>query len=180
MDLTFKSDQSKQLHGMLGVIDHGPRAVLCLTTLLNKRAWTILGYLCLAIGKYGKPRAIRTDNENIFNSVVFCTFLRLTGIRPQQTQVCAPWQNGRIERLFGTLKPLLKQLVIPNGGALQVALKEFTLFYNHVRPHQHLQGLTPAEVWRAMAVVDLKRKRKFKPVLVQALGGLLVGYYLRR
>jgi hypothetical protein len=41
-----------------------------------------------------------------------------------------------------------------------------------------LNGLTPAEVWQGMTMADLKRKSK--PVLVQALDGLLVGYYLRR
>ncbi len=189
LDLTFKADQLKQVHGILGMVDHGSRLVLCLTTLLNKRAWTLLGHLCLAIGKYGKPNAIRTDNEVIFNSFVFRTFLRLTGIKHQQTQVCAPWQNGRIERLFGTLKPLLKQLVIPDVGALQLALKEFTLFYNHVRPHQNLGDLTPAEVWQGMTVADLHNachrpcytcQHKVSPQLVQAMDGLLVGYYLRR
>jgi hypothetical protein len=48
----------------------------------------------------------------------------------QRIAVCSPWCNGRIERLFGTLKPLLRQLVIPSKAALQLALQEFTLFYS--------------------------------------------------
>ncbi len=180
LDLSFKTDQQDKLNNILGIIDHGSRLAISLTTVINKRSWTVLGHLCLAIGKYGKPKAIRTDNENIFNSFVFRTLLKLTGIKHQQTQVCAPWQNGRIERLFGTLKPLLKQLVIPNSTALQVALIEFNLFYNHVRPHQNLNGLTPSEVWQGMTIVDLKREKKHQPEFVQALDGLLVGYYLRR
>ena len=177
LDLTFKTDQEDKLNNILGIIDHGSRLAISLTTTINKRSWTVLGHLCLAIGKYGKPQAIRTDNENIFNSFVFRRLLKLLGIK-QQTQVCAPWQNGRIERLFGTLKPLLKQLAIPNQIALQAALIEFNLFYNHVRPHQNLNGLTPAEVWQGLTVIDLKRKSK--PVLTHALDGLMVGYYLRR
>ena len=180
LDLSFKTDQHNKLNNILGVIDHGSRLAVSLTTVINKRSWTILGHLCLAIGKYGKPKAIRTDNENIFNSIVFRTLLKLAGIKHQQTQVCAPWQNGRIERLFGTLKPLLKQLVLPNSTALEMALCEFKLFYNHARPHQNLNGLTPAEVWQGMTIVDFKRKQKHLPELVQALDGLLVGYYLRR
>ena len=180
LDLTFKTDQQDKLSNILGIIDHGSRLAISLTTLINKRSWTVLGHLCLAIGKYGKPKAIRTDNENIFNSFVFRTLLKLAGIKHQQTQVCAPWQNGRIERLFGTLKPLLKQLVLPNSTALEMALCEFKLFYNHIRPHQNLNGLTPAEVWQGMTIVDFKRKQKHLPELVQALDGLLFGYYLRR
>jgi hypothetical protein len=101
--------------------------------------------LCLAIAQHGKPHKLRTDNEAVLNSWLFNAFLKIVGIQHQTTQKHAPWQNGRIERLFGTLKPLLRQLVIPNGGALQNALDEFRVFYNHVRPHQNLNGLTPAE-----------------------------------
>lgn len=177
LDLTFKTDQSVKLHAILGIIDHGSRLAICLTTLVNKRSWTLLGHLCLAIGQYGKPSALRTDNEIIFNSFVFRTFLKLAGIKHQQTKVCAPWQNGRIERLFGTLKPLLAQLMIPSRTALQIALNEFSLFYNHARPHQNLNGMTPAEVWQGITLSDL---RKTKAEQLEALDGLLTGYYLRR
>lgn len=94
--------------------------------------------------------------------------------------MCAPWCNGRIERLFGTLKPLLRQLVIPTRAALQVALEEFTLFYNHARPHQNLDGLTPAQVWKGWSKTDLQQTPPKRAVLVQALDGLLVGYCTRR
>ena len=63
--------------------------------------------------------------------MVFSTFLKLVGIGHQRIPVCAPWCHGRMERLFGTLKPLLRQLVIPSRQALQAALGEFTRFYNH-------------------------------------------------
>ena len=179
LDLTFKTDQQDKLNNLLGIIDHGSRLAISLTTVINKRSWTILGHLCLAIGKYGKPKALRTDNENIFNSFVFRTMLKLTGIKHQQTQICAPWQNGRVERLFGTLKSLLKQLEIPNSNALQAALIEFSLFYNHVRPHQNLNGLTPAEAWQGCTQQDIRQNVR-SPLLVQALDGLLVGYHLRR
>lgn len=179
LDLTFKSDNCAKLHSIFGIIDHGSRLVVCLTTLINKRSWTLLGHLCLAIGCYGKPSALRTDNEIIFNSFVFRTFLKLTGIKHQQTQTCAPWQNGRIERLFGTLKPILAQIIIPGSMALQLALTEFTLFYNHIRPHQNLNGLTPAEVWQGMTIISVWKSNP-TPILVEALDGLMVGFYMRR
>jgi transposase InsO family protein len=180
MDLTFYTDASGGQQMALGILDHGSRLVTCLHTLANKRSWTILGYLCLAIGRHGKPTRIRTDNEVIFTSWVFTTFLKLVGIRHQRTQICAPWQNGRIERLFGTLKPLLRQLVIPSKAALQRALEEFTLFYNYARPHQNLGGLTPAQKWNGFSKADLMQTPPTQAVLVQALNGLMVGYCLRR
>jgi putative transposase len=180
MDMTFYTDASGAQHGALGMLDHGSRLVLCLQTLLQRNSWAMLGHLCFAIAKYGKPRKLRTDNERVFTSFVFTTFLKLAGIRHQRTQTCAPWQNGRMERLFGTLKPLLRQLVIPTKAALQLALDEFTLFYNHARPHQNLGGLTPAEKWCRYSKADLAQRPPKPAVLVQALDGLLVGYWMRR
>jgi putative transposase len=180
MDLTFHTDSSGKQQMALGILDHGSRLVTCLQTLVNKRSWTLLGYLCLAIGKFGKPGRIRTDNEIIFTSWVFTTFLKLVGIRHQRIQTCAPWQNGRIERLFGTLKPLLRQLLIPTKAALQSALEEFMVFYNHARPHQNLDGLTPAEKWNGWSKTDLMQSPPKSALLVQALDGLLVGYCMRR
>lgn len=180
MDLTFYTDASGKQQMALGIIDNGSRLVTCLHTLVNKRSWTLLGYLCLAIGKHGKPSRIRTDNEIIFASWVFTTFLKLVGIRHQRIKVCAPWQNGRIERLFGTLKPLLRQLVLPTKAALQSALEEFMLFYNYARPHQNLDGLTPAQKWNGWCKADLMQTPPKSTVLVQALDGLLVGFCTRR
>lgn len=125
----------------------------------------------LTIGRYGKPKRLRTDNEAVFTGFVFTTFLKLAGIQHQRIQTCAPWQNGRMERLFGTLKPLLRQLVIPDKEALQLALDEFRLFYNHVRPHQNLGGLTPAEIWNGYSSTDIEQRPPKQATLVQALGG---------
>jgi putative transposase len=139
-----------------------------------------LGQLCLAIGRYGKPKAVRTDNERVFTSALFNLFFTMVGIKHQRIQLHSPWQNGRIERLFGTLKPLLKQLVIPSQAALQMALDEFKLFYNHCRTHQNLDGLTPAQVWNKTTWADLKQNPPKEITLVHALDGACVGYHIRR
>lgn len=134
----------------------------------------------MAIAQHGKPLRLRTDNEPVFNSRVFKTFLRMAVVRHEPTQKHAPWQNGRMERLFGTLKPLLRQLVIPSSAVLQAALDEFRDFYNHVRPHQNLQGLTPAEHFVGLRPVDLKQMPVRQVIEVQALAGLMWGYWIRR
>ena len=186
MDMTFFTDAAKVTHANLGIIDHGSRALLCLRTLTIRNSWTILGYLCLVVGRYGRPRKLRTDNEAVFNSFVFKSFLRLAGIQKQTTNVHSPWQNGRMERLFGTLKPVLRQLHISGKVQLQNALDEFRVFYNHARPHTHLNNQTPAQVWLKQANKGKRRKRKPKhmaqsetnePMLVQAFDGLLHGVY---
>lgn len=182
LDLTFFTDGHQQTHANLGILDHGSRALLCLRTLVRRNSWTLLGYLCLTIGRYGKPRKLRTDNEAIFNSFVFKSFLQLISIEKQTTNIHSPWQNGRVERVFGTLKPILAQLRIAGWSQLQSALDEFKVFYNHCRPHTNLNNQTPAQVWQRQA--DRGRRQinshtgdDDSPVLVQAFDGMLHGVY---
>ena len=182
MDLTFYRDKvqgrgEEKQHAIVGILDHGSRLVTHLAVAVNRTSWTLLGHLCLAMGQHGKPKRLRTDNEAIFTSFTFRAFLWLAGIAHQRIDTCAPWQNGRIERLFGSLKPLLRQLVIPSRAALQAALDEFRLFHNHVQPHQNLQGHTPAEAWNTTSIKPT-RIDPSSPMFVQALNGLLAGFYV--
>ncbi len=83
MDLTFHLDAKGRQHDALGIIDHGSRMLLRLHTVINKTSWTLLGHVCLAIGRYGKPNAICTDNEAVFDlpptSRIFKLFLAMAG-----------------------------------------------------------------------------------------------------
>ncbi len=63
MDLSFYSSQM-----LLGIPDHGSRKSLHLQPIKNKSSWALLGYLCLTIAKYGKPKKLRTDNEIILDT----------------------------------------------------------------------------------------------------------------
>lgn len=90
MDLTGKVDAQGKLRMLLGMLDHGSRAALCLQALPNKSSWTLLGHLFLAIGKYGKPRFVRTDNEAVFTSRLFRSTLFALGIRHQTTDLHCP------------------------------------------------------------------------------------------
>ena len=138
-------------------------------------AMTLLGYLFLAIGEYGKPRVVRSDNEACFTSRLFRTTHFLFGIRQQRSDPGCPWQNGRIERLFGTLKGKLDWLEVASLDALGTALGEFRLWYNHIRPHQHLGGRTPAEAWAGVTPFTTKIKNEY---WFEAWEGLLQGHYL--
>ncbi|WP_426344480.1 integrase core domain-containing protein [Pseudoduganella sp. R-32] len=142
----------------------------------DKRAGTILRHLLRAISQYGMPRAIRTDNEAIFHSLLFRTTLKFLGVRQQFSQPGMPWQNGRIERLFGTLKEKLDQLTVEDLPALRLSMHEFGFWYNQVRPHQHLNGRTPMEAWRG---IDPHRQRPKCAYLFEAWDGLLKGVWLR-
>lgn len=171
LDLTCKSDASGRQRIILGLIDHGSRACLRLQHVTSKSSLSILHELVLAMRRFGIPKLIRTDNEACFTSVVLCMPLRMLGIRLQRSAPNCPWQNGRIERLFGTLKAVLNRITVLDGHELSLRLAEFRCFYNHVRPHQHLAGRTPAEAW------DERAKANRRPEFVHAWDGLLSGWY---
>lgn len=176
MDGTGKTDVAGTLHFLLGILDHGTRRCLTLQALKDKRSVMIVRALCDAVEHYGKPRAIRTDNEAIFQNPLFKTALNMLGIRHQTTDLHCPWQNGRIERFFGTLKCKLDAWAVADRASLNISLAIFKGWYNHVRPHQHLQGRTPAEVWNR---IDIYRRRPRRHLWFEAWDGLLQGEYLQ-
>jgi hypothetical protein len=94
-----------------------------------------------------------------------------SGIRHQRIEPFMPWQNGGVERFFGTFKAAIQQVVIPHIEALQPALDEFRFFYNHIRPHTAIEGRTPAEAWSKI------KKSSTDPVWFEAWDGVLVGDY---
>jgi transposase InsO family protein len=126
---------------------------------------------CDAFEKYGYPRFVRTDNEAPFASSVLTLFLWAFGIRHQRIDPHCPWQNGRIERSFWTLKQNLiawwKEAGVPEDP--QPDLDLLRTWVNHVRPHQGLAGLSPAEAWDPQI---LRRPLRY----FSAWNGLLSGY----
>lgn len=174
MDLTGKADLTGTQSMILGLIDHGTRAGLVLKPLADKSSLTILQELCTAFRRFGLPRRIRVDNEACFNSLFIRLCLGLLGIRLQAIDLHCPWQNGRIERFFGTLKKSLDQIAVADIRELSIKLVEFRAWYNHVRPHQHLNGRTPAECWE-------KRDKSCKPPEWFSIWeGRITGWYFPR
>jgi len=171
MDLTFASD-GRQASPMLGIVDHGTRRLVCLKRLSDRTSIGVLRLLLDSLEKMGKPRFLRTDNEALFNSRVFRFGLWFLGIRKQTTDPFCPWQNGRIERLFRTLKerlyPWWQAVGVPED--IQVDLNTFQYWYNHARPHQSLSGITPAMAWSDQTTYTKP------PKFFEAWDGILTGW----
>ena len=55
-----------QQHVVLGIIDHGSRWLITLQQLKRFNAWTLLGYLFIAFGEFGRPHFIKVDNHPVF------------------------------------------------------------------------------------------------------------------
>ncbi|MCB1036426.1 MAG: DDE-type integrase/transposase/recombinase [Acidobacteria bacterium] len=173
LDLTYLPGGGNR-EAALGILDHGSRACLALRRLTDKSTVSVLRALLDVVENFGKPKVLRTDNEATFRSRLFRFVLWALGIRPQRTAPFAPWQNGRIERFFGTVKPILRTR-FGDRSAQPITQKDLDLvrtWYNHLRLHQNLEGLTPAEAWSGM-VLDRRRK----PVWVSEWDGLLSAYF---
>ena len=177
VDMSGKTDTSRRLHMMLAILDHSSRKALALAALPNKSSWTLLGHLCLAIGRHGTPRAIRTDNESALTSRLFRCALRIAGIRHQRITAGCPWQNGRVERFFGTLKQSLNRWDVENRQQLQAALDTFRDWYCCIRPHANLGGAPPQEAWDG---IDPYRRKAVAVEWFEAWDGLLTGFRIRR
>jgi hypothetical protein len=72
---------------------------------------------------------------------------------------------------LGTLKQKLDRIAIVDVHDLRTKLVEFRAWYNHARPHQHLDGHTPAEVW------DGREKSVNLPRFVSVWGGHISGWF---
>ena len=151
-DLLTKTDRQGQPHVALAILDHASRACLRLQQLSNKSSWTLLRELIQAVKRYGRPQFVRTDNESVLVSRLFRFGLWALGIRQQRIQPGCPWQNGRVERFIGTVKRELAKEPVADEQELTRTLREIRTWYNHNRPHDHLQGRTPAEVWAGIDV----------------------------
>lgn len=103
---------------------------------------------------------------------MFKLALKLLGIQHQTSDVASPWMNGRTERFFETFKEKLKQLNFSHCN-LQTELAIYQTWYNHIRTHANLGGLTPAEVWRGK-----RNKNADQAQWVSAWHGVLCGYYV--
>lgn len=174
MDLTFAPGESAP-RAVLGVVDHGSRFCLALSEMRTRTSVAVLRVLLDLVEKGGRPKAVRTDNEALFTSRVFRFGLFVLGIRHQRSAPFCPWQNGRIERLFGTLKaswrPWLRES--DPSAELKEDLATFRAWYNFARPHQHLDGRTPAMAWNGTKLEKVPRAR---PRYVSAWNGRLTGY----
>ena len=162
---------------IFGVLDSGTRALVVLKHLKTKSTINILITLLEAIRDYGKPQSIRSDNEIVFTSKLMKCSLWVLGIKRQTTQIASPWQNGKIERLFGTMKQAFKNLTLPTTQSLESRLKEFRFFYNHIRLHQNLDYNTPANAWEGKPMATSKNSHEI--VYYRGLYNNITGYYYR-
>jgi transposase InsO family protein len=164
MDMTGLPLTDGNVVSVFGILDHGSRICLQALPVARYNSLILLGRLIQAMGEWGLPRAIRSDNDAVFKTRLFRWTLKLIGVHQQWTEVGSPWQNGRVERFWRTLKEgvlekhesikaglvaIKTQFKFADVASIQATLAQFQHLYNTQRPHQSLKGQTPAMVWNA-------------------------------
>jgi transposase InsO family protein len=105
--------------------------------------------------RYGLPKAIVVDNGKPFAGDGLLGLSRLSvwwlrlGIGVHFIERGKPYQNGRLERLHGTLKVETTQPPSANLAAQQRRFDRWRHHYNQERPHEALGQRYPGELYQA-------------------------------
>jgi putative transposase len=98
------------------------------------------------------PKMIRCDNGPEFISQSLRDWCRFNHADTGYIEPGAPWQNPFVESFNGHLRRELLEMESFNSlFEAQLLLEDWRLEYNHYRPHQSLNYMTPAEYalrWR--------------------------------
>ena len=146
MDFMSDSMVSGRKFRTLNIIDDCTREALAIeidTSLSAKRVTRVLNRV---IAERGKPVRIRVDNGPEFTSHELTTWAEENHICIQYTQPGRPMQNGFIER-FNRLyrEAVLDAYLFFELHEVRLLTTEWMEEYNHRRPHEALDNLTPSE-----------------------------------
>lgn len=141
---------------IIGWIDDHSRFLLHLSAHNRVTGKTVTDTFTHATNEHGKPASTLTDNGMVYttrpstaargisSSNAFETLLALEGIIQKNGRPYKPTTQGKIERLWQTLKLFLHSRDQPRTvDELQTQLDTFRAYYNHVRPHRALGRRTP-------------------------------------
>ncbi len=143
---------------LTGIDDHS-RMCVCAHLMVRERTRAVCDGLRAALGTYGAPEQILTDNGKVFTGrfnhppveVLFDAICREHGIEHLLTQPRSPTTTGKIERFHRSLRAEFLSNAAPfaNLKVAQQALDEWVVDYNTARPHQSLKMATPSERFSA-------------------------------
>src|SRR5467141_3348755 len=108
-----------------------------------------------AFQEHGLPMAIRSDNGPPFASPGVGGLSRLAvwwiklGIKPERITPGRPSENGRHERMHGTLERDACQPPASNRREQQRRFDAFRRTYNEERPHEAIGNVTPSMIYRS-------------------------------
>jgi putative transposase len=136
---------------LFGVVDyHGSRLVMLERIPGWPTAAQLAGAFERAVAEHGAPERLLTDRASVLRAPVFESVLERHGTQHVLIRPNHAWTNGRIERLFRTLKETLFEhsdvWLLRSLKQIDRYCGDFVAFYNGHRPHSAYGGRTPDEV----------------------------------
>jgi putative transposase len=146
-DITFIPVSRGYLY-LVAIMDWATRKVLSWRVSNTMHADFCVDALKEAIGKYGPPEIMNTDQGSQFTGSEWITTLTDAGVRVSMDGRGRYLDNIFIERLWRSLKYEAVYLQdIPDGFAAQRVIDDWMHFYNRERPHSALGKATPNEAY---------------------------------
>lgn len=150
-DITsFNLPRSGQKVYLTVFLDDNARYIVGWNLQLRQTQDLVIDALLSGIERFGKPEEVLTDQgRQYFSWRGKCDFQKLLikqGIRHVVARSHHPQTVGKCERLWETINVELLDRVRPQ--TLEEARERLTHFfnhYNHFRPHQGIDGMTPAD-----------------------------------
>lgn len=124
----------EQLYAFL-ILSHRRRRLLWTAVTRNPTAEWLARQITEAFPWDSAPKYLIRDNDRAFAGV-FKARVRAMGIRDRPTSVRAPWQNGYVERLIGSVRrECTDHLIVFSEEHLRQILAKYSTYYNEVRVH---------------------------------------------
>jgi transposase InsO family protein len=146
---TFLLRRHERIYVAAFLDDHS-RYLVSLAMAHHQRSVLVLEALSRGIADYGAPREILTAQGRQYTawrgSTEFEAELKRHGIQHVKSRPHHPQTCGKIERFWKTLwEELLSRTVFADFEDCQRRVALYIQHYNFQRPHQGLEGLTPAD-----------------------------------
>ena len=162
---------------LVGMIDDHSRYIVGHGLFRQQTSQAVLEVVKGAIGQWGAPREILSDNGRQFaawrGETRFQKVLKRQGISHVRSAPHHPMTLGKIERFWKTIwTEFLEDAYFASFADASQRLDHWIGYYNHQRPHQGIDGLCPADRFYGVAddVEEALRQGCRENALQMALG----------
>ncbi len=141
---------------LVGIIDDHSRYIVGHGLFRQQTAEAVLEVVRGAVGQWGAPREILSDNGRQFvawrGKSRFQKMLTRQGIGHVRSAAHHPMTLGKIERFWKTIwDEFLFEAVFASFADASQRLSHWVAYYNHQRPHQGIKGACPADRFYGVA-----------------------------
>jgi len=141
---------------LVGMIDDHSRYIVGHGLYRQQTGEAVLEVVKGAIGQWGAPREILSDNGRQFaawrGETRFQKVLKQQGVSHVRSAPHHPMTLGKIERFWKTIwTEFLEDAVFASFADARQRLDHWIGYYNHQRPHQGIDGASPADRFYGVA-----------------------------